>query len=152
MCCSPSTGRKRGRCCRHFTRSSTSCCSIHRRSWRSTTRCCSPTSSTASFWSSRRAAPTAARCGGVRRSWNRFADVHLLVNEVNRHYTRSNNSAIDRARGQYLCLLNNDTLMLPHAFDRMLAFLRQHPEAGAVGSRLLNEDGTTQWSVKALPN
>jgi len=48
--------------------------------------------------------------------------------------------------------LNNDTLVLPEAFDRMLTFLRQHPEAGAVGSRLLNEDGTTQWSVKTLPD
>ncbi len=34
----------------------------------------------------------------------------------------------------------------------MLAFLREHPDAGAVGSRLLNDDGTIQWSVKSLPN
>jgi GT2 family glycosyltransferase len=34
----------------------------------------------------------------------------------------------------------------------MLAFLREHPDAGGVGSKLLNEDGTTQWSVKPLPN
>jgi GT2 family glycosyltransferase len=48
--------------------------------------------------------------------------------------------------------LNNDTIVLPQALDHMLAFLREHPEAGAVGSRLLNEDGTTQWSVKSLPD
>jgi GT2 family glycosyltransferase len=48
--------------------------------------------------------------------------------------------------------LNNDTIVLPEACDRMLAFLREHPEAGAVGSRLLNGDGTIQWSVKTLPN
>jgi GT2 family glycosyltransferase len=81
-----------------------------------------------------------------------FPNVRLLVNEVNRRYTRSNNRALDGARGQYVCLLNNDTIILPQAFDRMLAFLRQHPDAGAVGSRLLNEDGTTQWSVKPLPS
>jgi len=82
----------------------------------------------------------------------RFPEVRLLRNEVNRHYTYSNNRAVELARGQYLHLLNNDTIVLPQAFDRMLAFLRGHPEAGAVGSRLLNEDGTTQWSVKSLPN
>jgi N-acetylglucosaminyl-diphospho-decaprenol L-rhamnosyltransferase len=49
-------------------------------------------------------------------------------------------------------LLNNDTIVLPAAIDRMLAFLRSHPEAGCVGSRLLNEDGTVQWSVKSLPD
>ena len=82
----------------------------------------------------------------------RFPEIRLVINEINRHYTISNNRALDQARGQYLYLLNNDTIVLPGALDRMLAFLREHPEAGAVGSKLLNEDGTTQWSVRALPD
>ena len=82
----------------------------------------------------------------------RFPEVRLLRNNVNRHYARSNNRAIAQSRGQYIYLLNNDTIVLPQAIDRMLAFLREHPEAGAVGSRLLNGDGTVQWSVKSLPN
>jgi GT2 family glycosyltransferase len=82
----------------------------------------------------------------------RFSGVRLLRNEVNRHYTFSNNRAIDEACGQYLCLLNNDTVVQPQAFDAMLAFLRETPDAGAVGSRLLNEDGSTQWSIKPLPD
>jgi N-acetylglucosaminyl-diphospho-decaprenol L-rhamnosyltransferase len=82
----------------------------------------------------------------------RFPEVRLFRNDVNRHYALSNNRAIVHARGQYLCLLNNDTIVLPQALDRMLVFLREHPEAGAVGSRLLNADGTIQWSVKSLPN
>ncbi len=81
-----------------------------------------------------------------------FPDVRLLRNEVNRHYARSNNRAIQLARGQYLYLLNNDTIVLPDALDRMLAFLRQTPRAGVVGSRMLNGDGTLQWSVKSLPS
>jgi hypothetical protein len=81
-----------------------------------------------------------------------FPKVRLLRNEVNRHYAFSNNRAFECARGEYLLLLNNDTIVLPDALDRMLAFLREHPEAGAVGSKLLNEDGSTQWSVKSLPN
>ncbi len=82
----------------------------------------------------------------------RFPEVRLLCNEVNRHYAYSNNRAFQHARGQYLYLLNNDTIVLPQALDGMLAFLQEHPEAGAVGSRLLNEDGSIQWSVKSLPN
>jgi N-acetylglucosaminyl-diphospho-decaprenol L-rhamnosyltransferase len=81
-----------------------------------------------------------------------FPEVRLLRNDVNRHYAWSNNRAIAQARGQYVYLLNNDTIVLPQAIDGMLAFLRDHPEAGAVGSRLLNGDGTVQWSVKSLPN
>jgi len=82
----------------------------------------------------------------------RFPEIRLLRNEINCHYASSNNRAFGQARGQYLHLLNNDTIVLPQALDCMLAFLWDHPEAGAVGSRLLNEDGTIQWSVKSLPN
>lgn len=78
-----------------------------------------------------------------------FPDVRLLRNETNRNYSYSNNRALDHARGKFLLLLNNDTLVLPLALDGMIAFLRDHPEAGMVGAKLLNEDGSIQWSVKA---
>ena len=81
-----------------------------------------------------------------------FPAVRLLRNEVNRHYAYSNNRALALARGDYRLLLNSDTIVLPGALDRMVAFLREHPDAGAVGSTLLNEDGSIQWSAKALPN
>jgi GT2 family glycosyltransferase len=81
-----------------------------------------------------------------------FPGVRLMRNDVNRHYAFSNNRAMDVARGQYLLLLNNDTIVLPGALDAMVAFLRQQPDAGAVGCRLLNADGSIQWSVKSLPN
>jgi N-acetylglucosaminyl-diphospho-decaprenol L-rhamnosyltransferase len=78
-----------------------------------------------------------------------FPYVRLLRNDVNRHYTYSNNRGLDQARGTYVLLLNNDTIVLPRALDAMIDFLRGHPKAGAVGCKLLNEDGTTQSSVKA---
>ena len=81
-----------------------------------------------------------------------YPEVRLLTNETNRHYAHSNNRAFKIARGQYIYLLNNDTIMLPEALDRMIAFLREHPDVGVVGSKLLNEDGSIQWSVKSLPN
>jgi len=82
----------------------------------------------------------------------RFPDVILLRNAKNVNYGRSNNRAFDIARGRHFCLLNNDTISTPRAFDEMIAFLDAHPEAGAVGCRLLNDDGTIQWSVKSFPN
>jgi GT2 family glycosyltransferase len=80
-----------------------------------------------------------------------FPQVHLLVNAQNVHYGRSNNRAIDLVRCEFVYLLNNDTVILPHALDRMLTFLHEHPDAGAVGSKLLNGDGSIQASVKSLP-
>ncbi len=81
-----------------------------------------------------------------------FPEVHVSRNERNLHYARSNNRIFDKARGQYIFLLNSDTLMRPEALDKMIDFLEVHREVGAVGSKLLNEDGSIQWSVKTLPN
>lgn len=80
-----------------------------------------------------------------------FPQVHLLCNQTNQNYSYSNNRGLDHARGEFVLLLNNDTIVPPFALDRMSSFLRDHPEAGMVGCKLLNEDGTVQWSVKALP-
>ncbi|MGH6839325.1 MAG: glycosyltransferase family 2 protein [Methylocella sp.] len=79
-----------------------------------------------------------------------FPEVRLLRNDVNLQYAHSNNRALDEARGRYVLLLNSDTIVLPQALDAMIAFLRGHPEAGVVGCKLLNENGTIQCSVKSL--
>jgi GT2 family glycosyltransferase len=94
----------------------------------------------------------ASRDGTSEMVSSTFPEVRLLRSKVNRHYAPSNNWALDQARGRYVLLLNNDTIVLPRALDDMIDFLRERPDAGAVGCRLLNEDGSLQWSVKSLPN
>lgn len=81
-----------------------------------------------------------------------FPQVHLLRNEKNLSYGRSNNRCFELASGKYVYMLNNDTIMLPDALDKMVEFLDENPKAGAVGSKLLNEDRSIQYSVKTLPN
>jgi hypothetical protein len=80
-----------------------------------------------------------------------FPDVRLLVNPSNTGYAFSCNRAIERATGRFIHLLNNDVELLPGALDALADFLEAHPEAGAAGSLLLNEDGSWQQSAKALP-
>lgn len=83
---------------------------------------------------------------------DQFPQVQLLRNKENLHYARSNNRALELAKGRYVYLLNSDTLMRPQALDKMVEFLDTHPRAGAVGNKLLNEDGSIQASVKVLPS
>lgn len=94
----------------------------------------------------------ASRDGTADMVAERFPWVRLLRNEANRHYGYSNNRAFDLARGRHFHLLNNDTLVRPGAIEAMAAYLDADPDCGAVGSKLLNADGTVQWSVKSLPN
>jgi len=51
------------------------------------------------------------------------------------------NIGLWHSRAATTYVAQHDTILLPQAFDRMLEFLREHPEAGAVGSRLLMRTG-----------
>jgi hypothetical protein len=48
-------------------------------------------------------------------------------------------------------LLNSDTIVLPAALNSMVRFADQYPEAGMIGCKLLNEDGSLQESWAAFP-
>jgi len=78
--------------------------------------------------------------------------VVLLRNERNQRYATSSNRGLRTARGEYLYLLNNDTIMQPGTMDTLIRFLEDHPAVGVVGGKILNEDGSIQWTVKALPS
>jgi len=73
-----------------------------------------------------------------------FPHVRVIANEQNAGFTRASNQAIRASAGRYVLLLNNDTLILPDAFDRLVAFADAHPEIGVVSPQVLNRDGTLQ--------
>ncbi len=77
-----------------------------------------------------------------------FPQVKLIENNENVGFARANNQAIAQSQGRYVLLLNSDTLVLPGAIDRVVAFMDQHWEVGAAGCAVLNPDGTLQLSHK----
>jgi GT2 family glycosyltransferase len=67
--------------------------------------------------------------------------IQIIFNSENRGFARANNQGLAAARGEYLILLNNDTLVLPDWRDKLLAWLRD-PSVGLVGpvtNRTCNE-------------
>jgi GT2 family glycosyltransferase/glycosyltransferase involved in cell wall biosynthesis/SAM-dependent methyltransferase len=70
--------------------------------------------------------------------------VRYLRNETNEGFLRSCNTAAAQAQGDYLVLLNNDTVVLPGWLDELIDTFAQVPEAGLVGSKLLYPSGTLQ--------
>lgn len=81
----------------------------------------------------------------------KFPSVKLTENKDNVGFTIANNQAIRQSQGRYLLLLNPDTVLTPHSLDRMIEFMDSHPEAGAIGPKLLNPDGTLQRSCLGFP-
>ena len=80
-----------------------------------------------------------------------FAWVQLIENSVNVGFATANNRAIAQSRGEYVMLLNPDTLVQPGAMATLLDFMDGHPAVGAVGPQLLNPDETFQVACFPAP-
>lgn len=81
----------------------------------------------------------------------RFPGVKLVESEENTGYARGYNRAAREARGRHLLMLNPDTVVRPGALKRMVEFLDSEAKAGAAGPRLLNSDGSLQFSCRRFP-
>ena len=73
-----------------------------------------------------------------------FPEVHLIENRENVGFARANNQAIRASSGEYILLLNSDTIIQPGALQNMLAFMTMHSQPGIVGGYILNPDRTPQ--------
>jgi glycosyltransferase involved in cell wall biosynthesis/MoaA/NifB/PqqE/SkfB family radical SAM enzyme len=71
-------------------------------------------------------------------------DVTVLRHDESRGFAASCNAGARRARGRFLCFLNNDTIPRPRWLSALVDELRAHPEVVIAGSRLLYPDGRLQ--------
>lgn len=78
--------------------------------------------------------------------------VRLIENEHNRGFADATNQGVREAKGEYVLLLNPDTLLAADALGRLVAFLDATPQAAAAGGRLLNMDGSFQSSFADFPS
>ncbi|MDA0334628.1 MAG: glycosyltransferase [bacterium] len=90
----------------------------------------------------------ASRDGSADMVAERFPDAELIRNERNLGFGGANNAAFARVRGRHILLLNSDTIVRPDTLRTMVAFMDEHPEAGAAGCRILNPDGTLQLDCR----
>ncbi len=82
---------------------------------------------------------------------NDFPQVKLVKNLDNVGFAKANNQAISMAQGEYILLLNPDTILSKDALVNLVDYLKQDPSVGAVGSKLLNADGSLQTSCYPAP-
>ena len=89
--------------------------------------------------------------GSVEMVKEEFLEVNLIANKTNRGFGMANNQGIQIARGQYIVLLNTDTVVLPSALQKMLVFMDSQARIGAAGGLLLTENGQVQPSIGRFP-
>lgn len=83
---------------------------------------------------------------------NQYPKVIIIINKENMGFQKANNQGLKIARGQYIILLNSDTVILPGTLDKMLAFMESHPEVGAASPKCIYPDGRIQWSISRFPS
>lgn len=81
-----------------------------------------------------------------------FPQVQFIAHQENLGFAKANNHAATLAKGDYLLFLNPDTLIAEDTLHQLLVCIQTHPDAGAVGVRML--DGAGQFlpeSKRAFP-
>ena len=89
--------------------------------------------------------------GSAEMVQKEFPGTILVCNQENVGFSKANNQGIRTARGNYLWLLNSDTIVHAGAPASMAEFLDAHPEVSAVTCKLLNADGSIQASISNRP-
>ena len=74
-------------------------------------------------------------------SRDRFPDYTYIENSENVGFARANNQGIALAEGEYTLILNPDTVVTAQALTHSIAWLREHPDCGAVGVHMLDGNG-----------
>jgi hypothetical protein len=87
----------------------------------------------------------------VRAIKGRFSEVRLIENISNLGFSKANNQAYSISKGEFILLLNSDTLIKPHSIGKMLEYMQNNHEVGICGARLINPDGTSQRSIGTYP-
>jgi GT2 family glycosyltransferase len=79
--------------------------------------------------------------------------VNLIANDDNLGFSRANNIAIRQAQGEYILLLNPDTIVAEPTLRECVSFMDAHPQAGGLGVRMHNADGSlAPESRRAIPS
>lgn len=90
--------------------------------------------------------------GSVEMVKSEYPSVILIENSNNLGFAAANNQGVKIAKGEYLLLLNSDTIILDSAIQRSFNFALRHPETCVIGCRVLNPDHTLQPTCFMYPS
>ncbi|WP_051291219.1 glycosyltransferase family 2 protein [Pedobacter glucosidilyticus] len=81
-----------------------------------------------------------------------YPEIKIIHNNINVGFSKANNQAIKQAKGEYILVINPDTITSKDTLTQTLAFMDKHPEAGGLGLRMINGQGEfLQESKRQIP-
>jgi GT2 family glycosyltransferase len=80
-------------------------------------------------------------------------DVTWIQNSKNEGFSKAVNRGMEKAEGEFILLLNPDTEIYPGSVNACEKFFDSHPDAGIIGGKVLNPDGSVQPQCRRkIPN
>ena len=77
-----------------------------------------------------------------------YPNVKIVQNKEIYGFAQNNNIGAREATGEYIFILNPDVIVKPKAIDRLYYYAKEHPDCGVLAPRLLNMDGSAQYSAR----
>ena len=71
----------------------------------------------------------------------RFPEVYLIENKENLGFPKGNNIGVEKAKGDYICILNPDTVIAEDTFEKILQFAENQTELGIIGCKMIDGSG-----------
>lgn len=77
-----------------------------------------------------------------------FPGIRLIKSSKNGGFAYGNNLGIGQAAGEYILLLNSDTILHEDSITKSVEYIEKHPEAGIIGCRMTYPDGRIQYTAR----
>jgi len=90
--------------------------------------------------------------GSVELIKSNFTIVKLIRNDLNFGFAKGNNIGISAAKGEYVLFLNPDTILCQDTLSKMVNFMKNTPDAGALGPKLIYPNSSLQLSCRHFYN
>ncbi len=83
----------------------------------------------------------ASKDGTVGFVQETYPNINIIANNKNVGFSVANNQAISKAKGEYVLVINPDTVTPPDTLTKAISFLDDHTNAGSLGVRMLDGNG-----------
>jgi len=83
---------------------------------------------------------------------NEFCEVNLISNRKNLGFAKACNQGIEKAKGDYILLLNPDTLFPKEGFEKAIVFMEKNEDVGILGCKMKDQKGNLLYSARTFPS
>lgn len=80
-----------------------------------------------------------------------FPKANLIENPENIGFSKANNQAIRASHTKFIFLINSDARIHPGCLAALAQYANEHQTAAIIGPKVLNPDGTLQYSCRKFP-